>query len=134
MSHPLDSLLVTLVAPATVTVGAPVPIALHLTNRTDRPLELHVVGREITFDVVVTRADGSIVWQRLAHTPIQGILQIKTLAPHEDFVLRARWHQHTNGGDPVPPGIYSVEGVVPTETPNHPLRSAPVLLQVHPEL
>lgn len=129
---PPDSLRLELVAPTTIRAGAPVPVALRLTNVADRPAELHLVGREIAFDIVVAREDGTVVWRRLTRAAIQGILQIRTLAPGETLELRDVWRQRSDAGHPVPPGTYTLLGVVPTEEPKRPLRTAVAQLRILP--
>ena len=59
-------------APAKVTLHIkrrrredPVHFIVRLVNEHDEPVDLYLRGREITFDVIVSRAKGPIVWQRL---------------------------------------------------------------------
>jgi len=128
---PPDSLRLTLVAPESVRVGQPVPLVLRLTNVTDRPIEAHFLGRTIAFDVVIAREDGAVVWRRLAGAAVQGILQIKTLAPGETLELKDMWRQRDASGKAVPPGTYNLQGVLPTDAPE-PLRTPPAHLRVLP--
>jgi len=118
-----DSLTFTLVAPDSARAGHPIPIVLRLTNTGDRPLDLYLTGRTITFDIVVTRVDGEIVWRRLAHVTSQQILQVKTLAPGEMLEVKDRWTATA-------PGDYTLMGVIPTD--REPLRTAPARLRVAP--
>src|SRR6059036_2287309 len=106
----LDSLRLELVVPPTARPGAAVPVVIRLHNSADRAITLSLVGREIAFDVVVTRDDGAVVWRRLTHAAIQGILQLKTLAAGETLELRDTWRQRSDGGERVPPGNYRVQG------------------------
>lgn len=110
-----DSLRFTIIAPETVRAGTPVRITLHVTNTTSHAVEAHFLGRDITFDIVVTRRDGSVVWQRLAHAVVQGILQVKTLAPNDTLKLSDVWRQEDDAGKPVPPGNYTLWGVLPSD-------------------
>ena len=123
-----DTLRFTLVAPDSVRPGEAVAIALRLTNSSDRAVELYLTGRSITFDIVVARPDGQIVWRRLQHVPTQQILQVRTLAPGETLELTDRWQQRTDSGTPVVPGDYTVTGVIPTD--RQPLRTAPTRLRI----
>jgi len=118
--HPLR---VTLVAPASVRQGKPVPVTLRLTNTSDAPVTVYLTGRTITFDIIVERA-GEVVWRRLDHVATQQIVQVKTLAPGETLELRARWRAAA------PPGNYTVTGVIPTD--REPLRAASVSLRIKP--
>jgi len=76
-----DSLSFTVVAPHAVRRGEPVPIRLRLTNTGARTLNLYLTGRTITFDIIVARSDGQVVWRRLEHVTSQQIVHVKTLAP-----------------------------------------------------
>ncbi len=117
-----DSLGFELVVPAEVRVGEPVPITLRLTNASDRPLELHLLGRTIAFDISVARESGPEVWRRLEGAVIPGILRVEVLAPGQTLELRDVWRQRTGAGEPVGPGTYTVQGILPTEAPE-PLRT-----------
>lgn len=119
----VDSLRFVLQAPPEARAGDPVPIVLRVTNPGTRPIELHLLGRDIVFDVVVTREDGSPIWRRLEHAVVPGILQVKVLAPGESLELHAEWRP-TAG-----PGTYVLQGVLPTDAPQ-PLRTPPVQLRI----
>lgn len=111
-----DSLRFTLAAPARVPPGRPVPIALRLTNTGRDTVMLHLLGREIAFDIVVRRG-GALVWRRLERQVIPQILQVRPLAPGETLELRDAWDQRTNAGAPAGPGSYTLQGVLPTDAP-----------------
>ncbi|HEX5726247.1 MAG TPA: BsuPI-related putative proteinase inhibitor [Longimicrobiaceae bacterium] len=116
--------------PAQARAGEPVPIKLRLTNTGAAPREVYLTGRTVTFDVVVERAGGEVVWRRLEGETVQSILQVRTLAPGESLEFDASWDQRTNAGEPVPPGDYVVRGILPTDdarlrTPDAPLRIVP---------
>jgi hypothetical protein len=119
-----------IVAPATVRPGEAVPIALRVTNADDRSLDLYLVGRTPTFDIVVTAPDGEVVWRRLEGASVQQILQVRTLAPGETLELRDTWSQRTNAGAAARQGSYTVQGIIPTD--GEPLRTAVVPLRVAP--
>ncbi len=90
-----DSITFTVVAPHSVRRGEAVPITLRLTNTSARTLNLYLTGRTITFDIIVTRADGKVVWRRLEHVTGQQIVQVKTLTPGDQCrraSLRGRLH------------------------------------------
>jgi hypothetical protein len=124
-----DSLRFTLIVPDAVRTGQPVSITLHLTNATTHPVEVHFLGRVIAFDIVVAGADQRVVWRRLAHAVVPGILQVRTLKPGETLKLSEVWRQEDNDGKPVVPGTYSVWGVLPSDDPE-PRRTAPVKLRI----
>ena len=105
-----------------VRTGDTVAIVLRLTNTGTRPIELHLLGRDIAFDVVVTREDGSPVWRRLEHAVLPGILQVKVLAPGESLELHAEWRAAA-------PGTYMLQGVLPTDEPE-PLRTERVRVKI----
>ena len=125
-----DSLLLELTVPPAVMAGAEVPITLRLTNITEDPLRLHLMGRVIAFDLIVRREDRSTVWRRLQGQIVPAILRIEILQPGETLLLDDRWNQRTNEGDSVEPGQYSVEALVPTNA--GPLRPSPVTLRIDP--
>ena len=125
-----DSITFTVVAPQSVRRGESVPITLRLTNTSARTLNLYLTGRTITFDIIVTRADGQVVWRRLEHVMGQQIVQVKTLAPGETFELKDVWHQRTTAGARVSAGDYTLTGVIPTD--REALRTVPLPLRIKP--
>jgi Intracellular proteinase inhibitor len=114
----------TIAAPPSVRAGESVRVTLRLTNTSAKPLTLYLTGRTVTFDVVVARPDGAIVWRRLEGKAGQQILQVKTLAPGEVFELKDTWSAA------LPPGDYTVQGVLPTD--GEPLKTKPVRLRITP--
>jgi hypothetical protein len=124
-----DSLRFTLVAPSSARLGNPVTFTLRLTNGTARPVEAHFLGRTIAFDIVVAGEDQRVVWRRLAHAVVPGILQVRTLKPLETLKLSEVWRQEDNDGKPVGTGTYTVWGVLPSDEPE-PRRTTPVKLRI----
>lgn len=123
-----DSLRLTLIAPDSVAAGTPVAITLRLTNTSDRPVDVYLVGRTITFDIIVRNADDHVIWRRLERAVVQNILQVRTLAPGEALEWQDVWSQQTNQGSAVPAGPYTLEGVLPTDA--SPLRSPEIRLRI----
>lgn len=122
-----DSLGLELVLPGRVRVGEAVRMKLRVQNQTQRILDLYLRGRTITFDVVVARPDGEVVWQRLEDEIIPAIVHLRTLAPAERLELEAVWDQRTKQGRPAEPGEYTARGLLlvegdPLETPSAPFR------------
>jgi hypothetical protein len=126
-----NSLRFVVVAPRSMRLGKPVPITLRLTNAGKRKADLYLLGRSITFDIIVAGPDGRVVWRRLEGTSGQQILQVKTLAPGETLELKDVWTQRTNAGAAVRPGVYTVQGVLPTDAA--PLQTRPVRLRITPD-
>lgn len=119
-----DSLRLWLTVPERVGLDEPVPIRLTAENVSGRELELHLRGREIAFDLTVSRAGGETVWRRLHEAMIPGILRIESLAPAEILELSDVWNQVSDEGDSVSPGRYRVKGEIltegePLETPTY---------------
>ncbi len=129
IAAPSDSLSFQLEVPAEVPAGAPVPIALRATNTRSTPIELHLLGRTPTFDITVTRPDGTVVWRRLEGATIPSILRLVVLPPGESLTLEERWDQRSNGGVSVPPGRYTVVGALLTDE-RQPLRTPAVQLRI----
>lgn len=129
-ASPADSVRLELRVPREVPSGRPVPVRLELVNPGSAPATLYLRGREIAFDVVVTRPDGSPVWRRLAGAAIPAILQVRRLAPGERMSFEARWAQRTDAGRPVAPGDYLVKGALLTD--QEPLETEPAPLRILP--
>ena len=89
---------------------------MRVQNVSDGALDLYLTGRPIAFDLIVTDAEGSVVWRRLEGEVIAAVLRIETLNPGAILVLEDRWNQRSNAGEPVAPGPYTVRGELPTES------------------
>jgi hypothetical protein len=127
----LNSVTLDIVVPAAVRVGEAVPITLRLTNTGRRPGTIYLQGRPVAFDIVITRRDGTPVWQRLDEAVISAILQVRELAPGEVIEFSDTWSQSTNDGESVPPGDYLVTGILPTDPPAE-LRTRTATLRILP--
>ena len=125
------SLRFVVVAPRAVRLGKPVPVTLRLSNAGTRKADLYLLGRTITFDIIVAGPDGRVRWRRLEGASGQQILQVKTLAPGETLELRDVWTQRTNAGAAVSPGVYTVQGVLPTDAA--PLQTTLVRVRITPD-
>lgn len=122
-----ESLSLELVLPPRVRAGEPVPITLRVRNKTERTLDLYLRGRTTTFDVIVARPDGDVVWQRLEDEIIPAIVHLRPLAPAEQFELETVWDQRTRDERRVEPGGYTARGLLlvegdALETPLAPFR------------
>jgi hypothetical protein len=126
-SPPPTALRLELDVPAEARV-APVPILLRVTNVHDRAVDLYLRGREITFDVIATREDGEVVWRLLEGAIVPAIVRIETIEPNAPLELRAIWPLETRAGAPVPPGVYTLTGVLLTDGPA--LRTPSVMVRV----
>jgi len=110
-----DSLRVSLDVPERVDRGEAVPMVLRVENAGESPVELRLTGRPPAFDLIVTDAAGDTVWRRLEEAAIQQILVLTTLSPGETLTFEDAWDQRSAGGEPVPPGTYTVRGELPAE-------------------
>ena len=126
-----DPLLLELNVPAELRAGATVPIVLRLMNRGASPIDVALQGRTIAFDVIVARDDGTVVWQRMRNEVVQGILQLRTLAPGEVLEMRAEWDQRGNDGQLIGPGSYRAQGILPSDAPA-PWGTPPVAFRITP--
>lgn len=111
-------------------IGEPVRITFRAENMSGRTLDLSLRGRTIAFDVIVSDAEGVVVWRRLQDAVIPAILRIETLEPGGVLEVDDTWDQRTNAGDPVPSGTYTLRGELltdasPLRTPETSLRIAP---------
>ena len=106
---------VELVLPPKVRLGDPVAITLRVRNDGSRPLDLELPGRPVAFDVVVLGPDGAEVWRRLRNFVTGSALMLLRLEPGAVREFTAQWDQVDNDGRPVPPGRYSVRGVLPVQ-------------------
>jgi hypothetical protein len=126
-----DSLKFEIHVPAEAPAGEPVPISLRVQNVRAEPLELHLLGRTIVFDVIISDASGRVVWRRLEGQTTPMILRLEMLAPGQALEFQDKWDQRSNGGEPVAPGVYSVEGTLPTDSPR-PFKTASAQLRIVP--
>jgi len=102
--------------PARARVGRRAPFTLRLRNPSRQPVDAHVLGRTIVFDIVVEKDDGSIVWRRLEHGVGPSILQIVTLKPGDSL----QWHDAWLAKEA---GHYRAQGLLPSDEPE-PLRTS----------
>jgi hypothetical protein len=125
--EPADSMRVDLVVARELAAGQRVTMTLRIVNTGSRPLELHLQGRTVVFDLIVRRGT-DVVWRRLENEAVHAILQLRTLAPGETLELTDTWDQKDRAGRVVAPGDYAVEGEVPTD--GKPLRAGPVVFRI----
>jgi intracellular proteinase inhibitor BsuPI len=116
-----DSIRVELLLEPRVRAGEPVRLRLRVQNVTQHAVDLYLRGRTNTFEVVVARAAGGVVWRRLEGEIIPAIVHLRPLAPGERLEVETVWNQRTNDGKPVAPGEYVVDGSLLTE--GEPLRA-----------
>jgi hypothetical protein len=103
--------------PERVTAGDPVVMVLAVENVSGRPVTLYLTGRPVAFDVVVDDADGATMWRRQGEQVATMVLQLRELAPGEALTFETTWNQRTDTGKRVPPGAYTVRGLLPTDGP-----------------
>lgn len=115
-SVPAGSIRFEIDAPPQVPVGEPVPITLRAKNIGAAPMDLYLRGRQIAFDITITRENGEIVWRRLEGRTVPAILQVRTLGPGESLELGEVWDQQTKAGRMAGPGLYRVQGTFPTDS------------------
>ena len=119
-----DSLRLQLALPRRVRAGEPMKVTLRVQNRTRHRIDLYLRGRTTTFDVIVARPDGAIVWRGLEDEIIPAIVHFRALAPAERFELATVWNQQTKQGKPVAAGEYTARGLLLVE--GNPLETPPV--------
>jgi Intracellular proteinase inhibitor len=115
---------------SSVKAGETVALALKWKNVEKHPISL-TLGGNPAYDFVVTRPDGVEVW-RWSHGQVrQDILGSRTIEPGMEVVFEAEWPQRDNDNKYVPPGAYSVRGILNMEPPEK-LETPPKPLTVTP--
>ena len=104
-------------------------ISLTVENDTPRTIDLYLRGRTPTFDVVVTRVDGEIVWQRLENDIIPAIVSLRTLASAERLELTTVWDQRTGRGSAAEIGEYTARGILLLEGESQETKSVPFRIE-----
>ena len=110
------SLSLQLDAPSEAAVGQSVPLKLTLTNASKDPAQVMLGGRP-PFDVIVTSADGAVIWRWSEGQAVQMVLEVRTLKPGEQIVFDAQWPATTSDKTPPSPGRYLVRGVLNMDPP-----------------
>jgi hypothetical protein len=115
--------------PARVEPGRAVPMELWIRNESDRPAYLGVGDSATTFDLVVRKRDGTVVWNRMLNREALLVLMEHTVAPGQAIGFSDTWSQRSNDGALAGPGEYEVLGRVDTQEPDD-LESPPRILVV----
>jgi multidrug efflux pump subunit AcrA (membrane-fusion protein) len=102
-------------APSQVAVRETVPLKLRLKNVSDQPIELELLGRGDyafpgAYDFVITKSDGTKVWQWLDGKVLLPVSSKRTLRPGQEMTFVAEWRQVDTEGKVVPAGVYYVLG------------------------
>lgn len=113
-----------------VKAGETVALTLKWKNVEDRPVFLTLDGNP-AYDFVVAGPDGAEIWRWSHGQASQDILESRIIEPGRQAVFEAEWSQQDNAGKPVPPGAYSVRGILNTEPPEK-LETAPKALVISP--
>ncbi len=90
--------------PATVRPGEEVSIAVTLVNRGRAAVQVGAAA----VDVVVTREDGTEVWQRSKHEPPSAAPASTSLGPNEMRGSGGTWDQRDDAGQALAPGTYRI--------------------------
>ena len=93
----------------------PLRFIIRIVNDNDFPVDLYLGGRDITYDVIVSRRNGPVVWQRLEGQIIPAILRIETIGPLESIELVDEWNLRDNAGRHVGTGSYTMKAVILTD-------------------
>jgi hypothetical protein len=99
-------------------------ITLRVRNPGDHAINVYMRGRAPTFDVVISRDDGDIVWRRLHNEIIPAIALVRTLEPAEQLELSAEWDGRDSSGEPVGAGNYTARALLLVE--GTPLETRPI--------
>jgi hypothetical protein len=80
-----------------VSVGDEVRLSIHVTNSTDRPIELRFSSGQ-THDFVILDASGAEVWRWSAERMFTQALQTRSLAAGESISYEERWSPDNASG------------------------------------
>jgi hypothetical protein len=106
---PLVASRLSLSAPGVVRAGTTAEFILTVTNASLRSISLPVADDAYTFDVIVRKRGGELVWRNPA-TGSTASAGKYFLASGEQVTFRAGWGLRDANGHPVAPGEYTVEG------------------------
>jgi hypothetical protein len=95
----------------------PVRLRLTVTNTANEPVLLGLGGDPTDFDFVVTRTDGTLVWERMHGLDFDLVLGEYPIAAGQSLHFEHTWDQRDNKGRRVAPGTYSVFGVLFPDLP-----------------
>jgi len=109
-----QSLATSLEISSIVRYGETVTMKFTVENTSEQPVRLALGGRP-PFDFIVTTLEDDDVWNSLCGQIVLAVLGSATLNPGEELEFEAQWEQVDNSGIPVPPGAYSVRGVLNME-------------------
>ena len=109
----LNTIKVSMEIPTKVTYGETVPLKLTLQNVGDKPVAF-LLGGNPYHDFVITTPDGEGVWYWRCTRYSYDVLGGGNLEPGEEIEFVEEWQQVNIRGEPVPPGIYFVYGVLET--------------------
>lgn len=118
--------------PSEVRAGTSLPVVLRVTNIAREPATFYYGGfpDRVYYDVVVTRADGAVVWNRSHGQTRLRRLSSRQLAPGETIELSDRWELKDNAGNSILLGSYRLHGALPGSEPI--LRTEPETVTVIP--
>ena len=96
--------------------GETVEMKLTLRNVSDGLVSSYLGGSP-AYDFVISTADGELVWHWMCAKFTLASVKIETLEPGEELEFTGEWEQIDNRGEPVPPDIYLVRGVLDLDPP-----------------
>jgi hypothetical protein len=94
-----------------------VPLVFSVLNAGNAPVTLQLLGREPTADFRISDSHDRVVWTRLRGQTMLGALRLYPLDAGKRLSFRELWDQRSDAGQPVPPGVYLVRGVLLTDAP-----------------
>jgi hypothetical protein len=106
-----------------------VPLVFTVTNTGKVGVTLQLLGRTPTADFRVLDSRSRVIWTRLRGQTLLGALRLYPLEAGKSLSFREVWHQLTEAGTTVTPGIYTVLGVLLTDDPKG-LQSAPARISI----
>jgi hypothetical protein len=107
--------------------GEPVVMRLTIRNTGTEPVTLHFSSSQRYDFAVRNVVTGELVWNWSFDRYFLWVLGAETLEPGETRVIAEEWKQQSNLGNQVRTGIYRLEGVLPTWTPEPDWEPNPML-------
>ncbi len=100
---------------------------LVVENPSDRLMPFHFTSSQ-SFDFVVSDRPGNEVWRWSSRKFFSEVIRSEAIRPRSNWTFEGEWNHRDNALEPVPPGTYTVVGIL---AGNDPVESMPVEFTVN---